>query len=492
MKKLVSLRHALSDPHILGGLIDGLSWLIWRALLLAIVGEVLTEEEREAFRLVTGREYEPDRPVEEFWGVIGRRGGKSRALSVLAAYMAACVDWSPVLARGEVGVLPVLAATTRQAEVMLGYISALFADRSRPLFHKLRKNETQETVELHNNIVVEVRPASFKTSRGITAVSMICDEIAFWASGDGAANPDSEILSAMRPSLATTRGLLLAISSPHARKGELWNTYAEHFGPAGDPAILVAQAESRVMNPTLEEAVVDRALKRDPSSARAEWLAQFRSDVETFVSLDTVVRAVVPGREILPPQWQWIERDYYGSLDAAGGSGSDSMTMAVAHTEGDVAVLDCVAEVKPPFSPDAVVEQFAELFKSYQVSRVRSDKWGGDWVVSAFRKQQITVEPNVEPKSVIYSQFLPLLNADRIALLDHKKLRSQLLGLERKVNSGGRDTIDHVRNGHDDVINAAAIALVDASATFDIRIDPDALMRGMQHFQFALGHIDVC
>jgi hypothetical protein len=32
-------------------------------------------------------------------------------------------------------------------------------------------------------------------------------------------------------------------------------------------------------------------------------------------------------------------------------------------------VIDALRERKPPFSPDAVVDEFAELLKSYRVSR---------------------------------------------------------------------------------------------------------------------------
>ena len=49
--------------------------------------------------------------------------------------------------------------------------------------------------------------------------------------------------------------------------------------------------------------------------------------------------------------------------DPAGGSGTASMTLAIAHAgrrDGKVvAVLDLIREVRPPFSPEAVVAEFA-------------------------------------------------------------------------------------------------------------------------------------
>jgi hypothetical protein len=53
-----------------------------------------------------------------------------------------------------------------------------------------------------------------------------------------------------------------------------------------------------------------------------------------------------------------------------------------------------------------------------------------------------------------------MLNSRAVALLDNERLVHQLNGLERRRGRTGRDTIDHAKGGHDDVINAAAGALV--------------------------------
>ena len=487
MKPLFTLRDALDDPHLLGGLLDGPSWRYWRALLIGAMGEALDTEERALFREITARDAEPGRRVEELWAIFGRRAGKTRAMSVMSAYVAACCDWSGVLAPGETGILALFAATQRQAEIALSYVAAIFADRDRPLFHGMRVNETQDTVELDQDgtsIAIEVRPASFKTSRGISAIGIICDEIAFWSSGENAANPDTEILNALRPSLGTTGGMLFAISNPYARRGELWTTYRDHFGPAGDPAILVANAPTRTMNETYAQAIVDRALAKDRPAAAAEYLAEFRSDVEGFVSLDVVDRAVVPGLEVRPPET--LEHRYFGFLDAAGGSGGDSITLGIAHAEGEAIILDRVEEVRPPFSPEDVAGQFAAVFRSYGIGSVTADKWGAEWVASPFRRHGITVEATAEAKAAIYLKLIPLLNSGRVALLDNARLRSQLVALERRAGPSGRDTVDHPRGGHDDLVNAAAGAIVAAADSIEHRIDPVALINGLHRFEQAL------
>jgi hypothetical protein len=45
-------------------------------LLIAAMGEPLTDEERAIFAKLTGREREPGERVDELWCVIGRRGDR--------------------------------------------------------------------------------------------------------------------------------------------------------------------------------------------------------------------------------------------------------------------------------------------------------------------------------------------------------------------------------------------------------------------------------
>src|SRR5208282_6577046 len=124
-----------------------------------------------------------------------------------------------------------------------------------------------------------------------------------------------------------TDGPLIVISSPHARKGEVWETYKRQFGPQGDPRILVAQAASRTMNSTLSQRVVDRALERDPQAASAEYLAQFRSDLEAFITLELIESAVDRGVTVRPPLPGVV---YHAFTDPSGGA-HDAYTLGIGH-----------------------------------------------------------------------------------------------------------------------------------------------------------------
>ena len=184
LRKLITMREALESLAYFGTLLTGDSWRAWRVLLIAIVGEELTEDERVVFKALTGREREPLEPVEEFWGVIGRRGGKTRAMAVLAAYLAACVDHRESLAPGERGVIPLLAASVQQAASAFAFVEGVFAVA--PNLKDLVDGATSDTLSLTTGVDIQVRPASFRTIRGITAIAAIADEIAFWRSDDSA------------------------------------------------------------------------------------------------------------------------------------------------------------------------------------------------------------------------------------------------------------------------------------------------------------------
>ena len=87
MKPKVPLRRALEDPALLGTVLPGDTWLPWRTLLIAAMGEPLSDDERTSFARLTGRDAEPLERVEELWGIVGRRGGKTRASAVLSVYL---------------------------------------------------------------------------------------------------------------------------------------------------------------------------------------------------------------------------------------------------------------------------------------------------------------------------------------------------------------------------------------------------------------------
>jgi hypothetical protein len=451
IRRRITLRDALNDPLLLGNAIPGDSWKPWRTLLLASMGEPLLPDEREIFKQLTGRDHESNQRVEEFVVVKGRRaGGSSATGKILIPYLAGLCE-HPTLARGETGVLLCIAADQRQADVILDYAEAAF--RGSPILEQLISARTARELRLNNGITIEVRAADFRRLRGLTFIGCIADEVAFWMNEESS-NPDTEILNAVRPGLATTGGPLILISSPYARRGELWRTYKQHFGANGDPLVLVAQGSTKDFNSTLSQSVIDRAYERDQASAAAEYGGEFRRDLEEFVSREAVLACVSPAVFERPKQHYKV---YHAFCDPSGGS-SDSFTLAVGHKDlaTKVMVVDAIREMKPPFSPEAVCAEFATVCKSYGISKVVGDRYAGEWPKEQFGKFGIRYEQSAKPKSDLYIDLLAAVNSRRVALLDNGKLINQLCSLERRVARSGRDSIDHAPGTHDDIANAVA------------------------------------
>jgi hypothetical protein len=455
----VNILDALDDPNVFGVFFRAGTWDAWRVFLAALFGLPMTDDQLATYRQFTGRSTPPNKPLQESWLVCGRRAGKSFVLATIAVFLAAFKDWRPYLAPGEVGVIMIIAADRRQARVIMGYCTGLL--KGVPMLAKLIEAETRETIELRNRVTIEIHTASFRTTRGYTIVAALLDELAYWATDEASAEPDTEVINAVRPGMSTIPdAVLLCASSPYARKGALWNAYRRHFGHDGDE-VLVWQADTRSMNPTVPQDYIDRHVAEDAARASAEYGAQFRSDIEGFVAREVIDAATVPGRyELLPMRGV----SYAAFVDPSGGS-SDSMTLAIAHRDKDSrAILDAVRERRPPFSPDDVVVEFSGLLKSYGVRRVTGDRYGGEWPSERFRVHGIDYITADKPKSDLYRNLLPLLNSGRVELLDLQRLAGQLTGLERRTSRGGRDSIDHPPGGHDDVCNAVGGALLGAVA----------------------------
>jgi hypothetical protein len=450
-----SIIAAIDDPDLFGGLFDAQSWDPWKAFLSALQALPMGDAHLALYRHHTGRSEPPPKPARYAELVVGRRGGKSRILALIATYLACVLDHSDYIVPGETPVVAIIAKDRTQARVILSYIVGFM--REVPLFAELIEDELAESIRLSNGVVVEVHTASIGAPRGRTFLAVLADETAFWPMGDSA-NPDVEVINAVRPGLSTIPySLLLIASSPYAKRGILYTNYSKYFGK-DDAPVLVWQGTTEEMNSSLVgDPLIAEMYAEDHERALAEFGAQFRSDIVAFITREAVEDVVAHGvREL--PAGDGIT--YAAFVDPSGGS-ADSMTLAIGHCEtSGVAVLDCVREVRPPFSPDAVVEEFAALLKSYGISRVTGDAYAGEWPRERFAAHGITYDVSQRNKSQIYGGLLPLLNSRRIRLLDIPRLTGQLCSLERRVARGGRDSIDHAPGAHDDLANAVAGVLV--------------------------------
>jgi hypothetical protein len=443
---MMSIDRALRDRRIFGAALgdDPATWRTWRVVLKASFGLELSRDEARVFAAVAGGRRPPTERVRELWAVIGRRGGKSRIAAALAVYFAVLVEYR--LAPGERGMVLVLAASVEQARATLGYALAFL--RASPLLAAEIADVTRGEIRLKSGIAIGIHTNSFRTTRGRSLCACIFDEVAYWRD-ISSAQPDSEVYSAVLPSLATTRGMLIGISSPYRKAGLLHAKYRSHFGVDSDD-VLVVQGSSQTFNPLLTEAVIDAQRAADPTAAASEWDAEFRADLVGFLD-DALIDAAVEHDRPL----ELAPRDgvhYAGYVDPSGG-GSDAYAITVGHKNEDERFIADVVRGKRG-DPRKITAEYAALCREYGIRSVVGDNYAKDWTQQAWREEGLRYEKAPQPASQLYLESLPFWTRGLISLPDHSALLRELRLLERIPGRVGKDQVVHPRGVHDDLANS--------------------------------------
>lgn len=457
----LTIIEALRHPQLFGALPkfkDLASWAMWLVFLKALYGLPLASSaELEAFKRFTGRsKYAPPQGGwPEAVAIVGRQAGKSEVAGVLTGFEAITAD--PQLDRTETYAL-LLAQDQRSAtRALLGYAKAPF--EMVPALHDELVSITADGVKLKNGVNIAVYPCRPASVRGIRARVVVCDELGFFTSTENIPT-DKDMLRALRPTLATTGGKLIVFSSPYGQDGALWDLHRNNYGK-DDAPVLVWQASAPEMNPKLPANYLERMAQDDPEAYRSEVLGEFRAGVSTFLDPQAIQDCVDQGvRERAPLS----DMTFVGFADPSGGR-HDRFVCAVAHADGQRAVLDAVRIWTPPFNPSGVTAEACEFFKSYRVTQIHGDTYSAEYCAEQFRQGGIDYIPSERNRSEIYLELLPLINSERAVLLDHADLLRELRGLQRKRGTSGKDKVDHRGAGsRDDVSNACAGALVLAGA----------------------------
>lgn len=459
--KIKPLSDCMLDPKFFGKTFAGPTFANWRAVAKALDGMPLSRAELALYRELTGRDVAPTAPFTEAYLIKPRRAGGTLFAAALGLH-AALMDYRKRLGPGEMATVALIAADRRQARQLMNYVKGVIADS--PVISPEVSGETQETVSFRHRTQLEVHTTSFRSTRGYSYACVICDEMAYWRD-EFSANPDIELIRAVRPGLANLGGRLLGLSSPHARRGHLFDMYQRYFGKDGSD-VLVIKAQHSQLNPTIDPKIIERAMAEDPEAARAEWFGEFRGDVSQWLA-DELIDAALEGRT------GGRKRSELAFVDVSGGR-HDASCLAIAHAEdsaaGDKApprvVLDLLEHVRAPHEPDSVIGRFCEILKGRKISKVTGDRYAAEFVSGAFKRRGITYEPSEKNKSSIYLEVMPAFAERRVTLINDKRLVTELRMLERRPMSGGKpDQIDHPSNAHDDAANAVAGALWLADAS---------------------------
>jgi hypothetical protein len=439
----VNILQALASPHLFGNLEpfrDLTTWRAWIVFLKAVYGLPMTATELEIFRERTGRTRPLPNGYSEAVAIVGRQSGKSQIAAMIAVYEA-----TRVAGRGTYAVL-VCQDERAALRTLFRYATEPF-EASRTL-HAAVVSRTANTIELETGVSIAAYPCRPAAIRGLRSRAAICDELAFFRSSEGYAT-DIEMLRALRPTLATTGGKLIVLSSPYGSTGALWDLHRRHFSK--DSATLVWTASAPEMNPSLPADYLARMAEDDPEAYRSEVLGEFRAGVTALIDAEALAACVVSDRREL------LRREgvrYLAHVDPSGG-GKDAFALAIGHRDHARVIVDVVRAWHSK-NPEGMVAEAADLLRRYGVSSVRGDRYSAEWSREAFRKHGIAYQWSELDKSALFLELLPIINSGAIELLDDDQLLRELRGLERRRGSSGRDRVDHRPGEHDDRANVVA------------------------------------
>lgn len=107
----MTLLDAMDDPLLFGPWFKRSNrWKAWRAFIAALFALPLDPIQGAIFRECTQRTTAPPKPVKEAWLAVGRRGGKSFILALIAVFLACFSNYKRYLAPGERGTVMIIAA----------------------------------------------------------------------------------------------------------------------------------------------------------------------------------------------------------------------------------------------------------------------------------------------------------------------------------------------------------------------------------------------
>jgi hypothetical protein len=391
----------------------------------------------------------------------GRRAGKSSTFSRLGVVEA--IYGQHDVPPGDLGTVGVVSTRRDEAAKRLRTITAILdvlGEKYRPL------PGGAIGVELvGRRRAFQVFAASIAGVSGFTGIFILCDEVAKWLDSDTGANPATEVLASVRPTMATQPNARIALSSsPMGRLDAHFDAFEE-----GDNALQTVDWFSTwEANPTLTEQDT-RALEPDESTWLREYKAIPQSEAESALLAETLIDAAVrrpPMLWDLPPM---PGHAYVATIDPA--TRGNAFTLIVATRGPDLVRRIALAREwrGSPSSPlrlDEVFAQIALLVRPYGITHVHTDQFAADALTEiAWRsKLGLVVEPwSMTTKREAYEELRTITLARQFECHPDPQVASDLLGI-RKVLTRVGVSYELAEHGgrHSDYAPAVAMAVSDA------------------------------
>ncbi len=433
---------------------------VQKIILKALYGLPLNEKELKIFNTLTkgkGR-YRPGMEKTEAVMCLGARAGKSFIASICALYEATVgwknKPWKETLSPGEFVYVCIVATKELQARQIIQTNCLRMLERS-PMLKGLIKKSTELEITLKNYVKIISGPCNSTALRGLPIAVLIMDEIAFYRIEGPKA--DEAIFNSLRPRMAQfIEGKLFLISTAGSKQGLFFNFFDEGFRVEDR---LTIQANTRYVNPEIPQKFLDKEKARDIDNWAREFEGIFSEKLESFFGFELMQKVFTLAGDI-PYK---AEYHYHLGLDQSGLSGRDRFALAIAHKEGDLAVVDIVRSWETK-DLDIILDEIKTLAKAYHINEAIIDKYSKGYVENSFRK--IGLEVKIRPSLAdVFVVLKAKMIQDKLQLPDRSDLKAGMRNTIAIYNKSNQLTIIHQRGpeGHADSLDAVSGAVFEVA-----------------------------
>jgi hypothetical protein len=383
---------------------------------------------------------------------VGRRGGKSTSLCRVAVLEALYGDH--IVPPGDVGIVGIVSVSRDEAAQRLRTIRAILDALG------VKYKERGDTLELLSKpVAFKVYTASLAGVVGGTWICAVCDELCSWRDSDSGANPATEVLASLRPTLATMPNARMFLSS--SPRGQL-DAHAKAYDVGDNEYQLVAYAPSWIANPSITEAQT-RELEPTVRAWKREFLATPQGALTSVFALDDIDACIKLGGEL----GDEAQAQSVIVLDPSRGTdewpyGLFRYVWSDGHMRLRLVEIKAVANAK---DTEGAIKSICNYARLHNAAYLVSDQYMAPALTALASQNGFSLfEVNWSGKSKMEAvDFVDAGLRDRTLLLPHDPtLRTQLIEYSEKI--GGTGAFTYAGAGrHDDraaVVVSAAMAVL--------------------------------
>lgn len=435
--------------------------------------------EYEIYEFLTESKYNPeslkDIIINKINLICGRRSGKTLLSAIIAIYCAISTNWKPFLKKTPFATVLIMSHSREFSDEVLEVIRTLIESSEvlSRLINKDKKNTTSAMnlkvpwvvgKEVHySRVQIKVAAASSKTTRGVAACAILCDEIAFWNLDENMKETDAKIMKAVRPAMKQfgQHAMLIKLSSPGIKQGVLYGEYKQAQDGTLPKSYAVFKAPTWMMNSIIPEEELKEEFDLDADGFDTEYRSNFADSLSNFITPEYIDMSVIKGVTFLPPEGSGIK--YSAAIDAA--FKADHFTFSVVGVVGS-RVRQFVSKgwkgsKQKPVSSFEVAEYIRTICKQYNIDYVAADQFAFAPLKEIFATYGVTLqEYTFTPvfKKKIYFNLKKLVHSQQIDLLDNEIQIREMKELIVEQGGNGTIKIGHPAGGSDDYADSVAIA----------------------------------